>query len=217
MPDSNRVWADRARLQGTVDFSMMFAAHDAFSRDLDRLLQARDEDRLLTPPAIAVWRRFRRFLHDHHTAEDDALWPPLRKRLSDTADIAIMDAMEAEHATIEPLFDRIATGLGDGDRSTAAAGLQELAANLNAHMRHEERAALPLVETHLGPAGWAAFARAARKTAGLRGAPAYLTWLLDDAPATTKGVVLGQLPLPARLIYRNVWEPRYRRRNPAAA
>ena len=47
--------------------------------------------------------------------------------------------------------------------------VQTLGESLGYHnMRHEENEALPLVETFLGPEGWAAFGRAIRKTQGLR-------------------------------------------------
>jgi hypothetical protein len=53
-------------------------------------------------------------------------------------------------------------------------------------MEHEEDHALPLVEAHLGPDGWAAFGKAAGKSEGLRGAAELFPWMLDGAPADTK-------------------------------
>ena len=61
-------------------------------------------------------------------------------------------------------------------------------------MRHEENAALPLVDAYLGRAGWAEFARQIRSTQGISGAAEYLPWLLDGAPAETAKQVLGALP-----------------------
>ncbi len=85
---------------------------------------------------------------------------------------------------------------------------------LTAHMRHEENAALPLVETYLGREGWAAFGQEIRTTqGGIRGGAQYLPWVLDDASGPTTTKFLRQLPVPARLLYRWVWAPRYRRRN----
>jgi hypothetical protein len=78
-------------------------------------------------------------------------------------------------------------------------------------MEHEEDYALPLVEQHLGPEGWAAFGRAAGKSGGLRGAAELFPWILDGAPADTSTRLLGMLPPPARLLYRALWRPGYAR------
>ncbi len=50
----------RATAVGTVDFMMMYVAHDAFDRDLTRLLRAAETDRGLSPEAQATWRLFSR-------------------------------------------------------------------------------------------------------------------------------------------------------------
>jgi hypothetical protein len=119
--------------------------------------------------------------------------------------------MEAEHARIDPLLSQV-------DASLAAAGLAGLAENadalaesLAAHMKHDEDQALPLVEAHLGPGGWAVFRKAVGKSQGLRGGAEFFPWMLDGAPADTSKRLLGMLPPPARLLYRAVWRPGYAR------
>ncbi|MDT3399243.1 hemerythrin domain-containing protein [Streptomyces sp. B1866] len=213
-PDAGQ-WPARApQLAGAVDFTMMFAAHDAFTRHLRRLRHACGHDRILTPRGMDSWRGFTRQLHLHHTTEDTALWPPLRERLATAgglADLAVLDDMEREHLGLDPLLDRVEAALAARDAAAVADLLGVLTANLTEHMRHEERAALPLIERHLGAAGWAAFERSMRRTQGLRGASTYLPWLLDGAPAATQAAVQARLPAPARLLNRRVWTPRYRR------
>ena len=86
-----------------------------------------------------------------------------------------------------------------------------LAQTLADHMKHEENQALPLVEAHLGPAGWAAFRKATGKIQGLRGGAEFFPWMLDGASADTSKRVLSTLPPPARLLYRAAWRPRYGR------
>jgi hypothetical protein len=119
--------------------------------------------------------------------------------------------MEAEHARIDPLISRV-------DASLAATGLTDLAKNISAltaalgsHMQHEEDQALPLVEAHLGPEGWAAFGKAAGTSEGLRGAAELFPWMLDGAATDISKRLLGMLPAPARLLYRVVWRPGYAR------
>jgi iron-sulfur cluster repair protein YtfE (RIC family) len=197
--------------QDQVDFTFMYAAHDAFHRDLRRLAAAVEAGQTADPTMRAGWATFKNQLHVHHTAEDEFLWPALRAKVTRPGDVAVLDAMQAEHARIDPLLSRV-------DASLAAAGLAGLAENastltagLAAHMEHEEDHALPLVEAHLGPDGWAAFRKAAGKSQGLKGGAELFPWMLDGAPADTSKRVLGILPPPARLLYRAVWRPGYAR------
>lgn len=53
-------WNRRNAIAGQVDFTMMYVAHDAFSRDIAQLTTAATAGRGLTPAAVATWRRFRR-------------------------------------------------------------------------------------------------------------------------------------------------------------
>lgn len=201
----------RRPLRGTVDFTFMYAAHDAFHRDL-RYLAAAVEAGQTTDPAVRTgWATFKSQLHVHHTAEDEFLWPPLRQKVTRPEDVAVLDAMQAEHARIDPLLSQVDASLA----ATGHAGLAEnagtLAETLATHMQHEEDQALPLVEAHLGPGGWAAFRKAVGKSQGLRGGAELFPWMLDGAPADTSKRVLGMLPPPARLLYRAVWCPGYAR------
>ena len=199
------------RPAGKVDFTFMYAAHDAFSRDLRRLAAAIEEGRTADPAVRAGWATFKNQLHVHHTAEDRWLWPALRDKVTQPGEVSVLDAMEAEHARIDPLVSRV-------DASLAATGLAGLAENasaltaaLGSHMQHEEDQALPLVEAHLGPQGWAAFGKAAGRSEGLRGAAELFPWMLDGATADTSKRLLGILPPPARLLYRALWRPGYAR------
>ncbi|OPC77943.1 hypothetical protein B4N89_37545 [Embleya scabrispora] len=210
-------WSARSDLVGTVDFTMMFAAHDAFSRDIARMITACKSGRALAPENTAAWDRFKRFLLLRHRTEDTVLFLPLRAAVDDPLDLDMLAAMDVEHARIDPLLDLIDAALADADYGGALVALHESAEELGAHMRHEERRALPLLEARLGRAGWDAFGRSIRKEQGLRGAAEYLPWLLDDAPSALIAAVLKQLPLPARVLYRRVWAPRYHSPARAAA
>src|SRR3984885_8106688 len=73
-----RAFATRARpAPGRVDFTVMYAAHDAFDRDLSRLTEAVRSGRTADPAVRAGWATFKNQLHLHHTAEDIPRWPPL--------------------------------------------------------------------------------------------------------------------------------------------
>jgi len=201
----------RPRPAGRVDFTFMYAAHDAFTRDLRRLADAVQVGRTAEAAVRAGWATFKNQLHVHHTAEDTSLWPPLRQKVTRPEEAAVLDAMEAEHARIDPLLSRVDASLAASDRAGLAGDTQALTAALAAHTEHEEDQALPLIETYLGPQGWAAFRKATGKIQGLRGGAEFFPWMLDGASADTSERVLRMLPPPARLLYRAVWRPGYAR------
>lgn len=83
---------------------------------------------------------------------------------------------------------------------------------LAAHMRHEEEAALPLVEPRIGAAGWNAFGKQVRRAQrGIRAGAQYLSWVLDGVPEQARTAVLSILLPPAPALRRQEWEPKYRR------
>ena len=200
----------RAALTGTVDFTMMYVAHDAFNRDLERLVRASEEGDGLSPAAIATWRSFSKQLHTHHGAEDAALWPRLYAAVTDADEIQILADMEAEHGSLDPRLEQIDAAIKARDAAALDAELKALAQGLSEHMIHEEQAALPLLERRTGKAGWDSFTTEIRgQQGGLKGAAEYLPWVLDGATDETKTQVLSLLPPPARLLYRR-WEKKYR-------
>jgi hypothetical protein len=199
------------RPAGRVDFTFMYAAHDAFSRDLRRLAAEVEAGRTAEPAVRAGWATFNHQLHFHHTAEDKWLWPALRMKVTRPDEISVLDAMEAEHLRIDPLLSLVDAGIAASDQATLAEDVAALAGTLTAHMEHEEDEALPLVDAHLGPDGWAMFGKAAGRSEGLRGAAELFPWMLDGAPAEISRRVLGMLPPPVRLVYRASWRPRYAR------
>ena len=72
-----------------ADVSFMRALHAALRRDLSRLrgAAAQLDGSAGAPPAVlAGWDAFRAQLDNHHSAEDEDLWPVLRGELSDAGD-----------------------------------------------------------------------------------------------------------------------------------
>ena len=175
-------WKRRASLTGSVDFTMMYVAHDAFNRDLARLLRASEAGDGLSAAAIATWRSFSKQLHTHHNAEDAALWPRLYSAVSDEDEIRILKDMEAEHGSLDPRLEQIDAAIEARDDAVLGSELKALAQGLAQHMIHEEEAALPLLERRTGKAGWDSFTKEIRgQQGGLKGAAEYLPWVLDGA------------------------------------
>ncbi|NUR59673.1 MAG: hemerythrin domain-containing protein, partial [Catenulispora sp.] len=168
---------------GRIDFTMMYLTHDAFRRDLRRLRQAADADRADSLGVQTGWANFKRQLTVHHTVEDEALWPRVEAASAGRADAAeILAAMAAEHGRLDSLLDAVDTAMAQHSAALPeiAAGL---AAGLEDHMRHEEEAALPLIQDVLEPGDWAEFGKAMARKQKLSGAAAYVPWVLDGATA----------------------------------
>src|SRR6266852_3493723 len=118
-----------------------------FTRDLKRLTAAVEAGQTADPAVRAGWAMFKKQLHIHHTAEDTSLWPVLRGRVTRPDDVAVLDAMEDEHARIDPQLESVDKALAASDAVSLAESVQALGTGLDAHMRHEENKALPLIET----------------------------------------------------------------------
>lgn len=197
-----------------LDMTMMVTLHDALRRELERLARVAartgdDPRRVLR--AAAGWELFKRFLRVHHTTEDDVLWPVMRRVLAGRPDdLALLDAMEAEHAAIDPLLAAVDAAVLDRDHGARrlADALDALATGLRHHLRHEEDEGLALIDATLTAEQWARFGGAHRARIG-DDAPAYLPWLLDEASPETAERVLGGLPDEIRRAYRDVWRPAY--------
>lgn len=182
-----------------LDMTTMFAYHDALRRDLGPLAQmtARSDG----------WDLFKRFLHAHHDAEDEALWPVVRQALiSGADDLALLAEMEAEHAELAPLLDGIDDALDLGDSAPRARA--DLATRLQQHLTHEEEAALPLIDRTLTEERWMQFGETSAEKVRAH-MPTFLPWLLDGADGERTEEILGHLPEPVGQSYRVEWQPAY--------
>jgi len=100
-----------------LDMSMMFAMHDALRRELVQVARigrrTGDNPGQLLRAALG-WELFKKFLLVYHQSEDDTLWPTLRTNVAGQPDrVALADALEAEHAVIEPLLTAIDAAAAD--------------------------------------------------------------------------------------------------------
>ena len=207
-----RVRARRGETQPDTpaDVGFMRALHAALRRDLSRLREVAgqlDGSAAAPPAVLAGWDAFRAQLDNHHAAEDDDLWPVLRRELSDPGELASVDAMVEEHRHIPPALAAVDAALRGGGDLTDPVG--RLSAVVLDHLAHEEREVLPLLEEHLTQAQWRAFLHKERNRRSPRERPEFLTWILDDAGEQEAAAVLTEMPPPARLVYRRILKPRY--------
>jgi len=196
------------------DMTWMYAMHTALRRELERIARITerpDDDPKLVLRTAAGWEMFKSYLHVHHTTEDDILWPPMRTALPDGSDgLALLDAMEAEHAGIDPLLSSIDAALLDPESGPERLGelTDALATALRGHLDHEEAHGLPLIDSTVTEEQWLAFGveHGKRVSADIA---RYLPWILDDATPEDTAKVLGLLPPPVQQSYRDVWQPAY--------
>jgi hemerythrin-like domain-containing protein len=213
---------------GPIDMIGMYVLHHAFRRDLDRFLRAVPA----TPAADRdAWRRladrwewFAFVLHHHHTAEDDGLWPPLVERVQragDTAGLAVLDAMEAEHAEIDPLlaacragFQRLTVAPDADAKAALEVRLVATRRILDAHLGHEERDAIPLVQRHIDPGLWSRLEQEHFSAGYTFGQTVrVLGWIMDELPPAGREAMLAQPSAGAfRWPYRLLVAPVHRRR-----
>ena len=194
-----------------TDMTMMYLVHDALRRDVAQVarLSAGPGDRSRLAGA-AGWDLFSRFLHVHHTAEDDVLWPMLQTALADRPDdLAIIEALEAEHAAIDPLVAAIERTLRDPEaRGDLGDLVDALATELHEHLRHEERSGLPLMAATLTDEQAFTFSQANGRRIG-DDAPRYFPWILDGARYDDRAHALGRLPDALRQSYEDGWKQAY--------
>ncbi|TNY37829.1 hemerythrin domain-containing protein [Thermomonospora catenispora] len=192
----------------------MKTVHDAFRRELERLARAAEragDDPRLVLRTAAGWEMFTTFLHIHHTAEDDALWPQARQALAGRPDgLALLDEMEAEHAALDPLLSAIDATLADREAAPERLGelLDALATGLREHLRHEEAEAMPLLESVLTEEQVRRFSEVNRDRIGAH-AHRYLPWILDEADEETVARTLAGMPEPVRRAYHDEWRAAY--------
>ncbi|MGW6916639.1 hemerythrin domain-containing protein [Kitasatospora sp. NPDC054939] len=203
-------------MRDRLDMTVTYAMHDALRRELHHLARATaraDPDPRSVLRSAAGWELFREALDAHHAAEDDALWPGLRRALHGRpCSLVRLEVIEAEHAVLARLLEAIDQALDGPDLGLGLFGdlTGSLVAGLRGHLRHEEEAIFPLVQTILSEGEWEHFGHVhARRIRA--DAARMLPWLLDGAPERTATAVLAQL-LPDsadRAAYLHRWQPAY--------
>ncbi|WP_084963218.1 hemerythrin domain-containing protein [Thermoactinospora rubra] len=197
-----------------LDMTMMFAVHDALRRELTHLARITsrtgDDPRRLLAAAVG-WELFKGYLHVHHTSEDDKLWPAMRRAVAGRPDdLALLDAMEAEHAVIDPLLAAIDAAVADADSGHERLGglVDQLTTDLTGHLKHEETDALPLIGATLGEREWTEFGQEHSRRVG-PDARGYLPWVLDGMDEERRAAILGRFPEHLRETYARDWRPAF--------
>lgn len=159
---------DAERAQGM--FRELLYIHTLLRRDLERVNKLAAEVRAGYPVQGVIetvrqletnsplWRlregcwRYCRLLHSHHTVEDAALFPMIRR--ADPSLKRVIDKLEEDHLIVHHITERIAeraaTVAGNDtfeSRTDLAAALDDLESNLLSHLSFEEESLGPLLST----------------------------------------------------------------------
>jgi hypothetical protein len=205
-----------------ADTRMMAVVHRALTRDLERVDLA-----VTTQPYPRGRRRealgehvawLMRFLHEHHTGEDEGLWPLVRERNPGAA--PLLESLEADHRAITPAAERLeaagiryAASSGEGERAELHNALQALNAVLIPHLEREVAEAMPVVSASITHADWYAW----NQERNIKGKPLSELgfvghWLVDGIDPEGYQLVVGEVPAVPRFILLRFFAGSYRRR-----
>jgi iron-sulfur cluster repair protein YtfE (RIC family) len=155
-------------------------------------------------------------LHEHHEAEDQLLWPILMERVP--LEKELIDLMETQHRAVSDAIEGITADIrswsaeaGAAARDRLADALRRLESALTEHLEAEEASVLPLIHEHLTVPEW----KAPQKHAMQHGPKALAAKLnlagvvLEDANPRQRAWFLGEMPGPARVMWRMIGSRRY--------
>ena len=153
-------------------------------------------------------------LHNHHTGEDEHIWPRLLERAAPQAELIIR--MEKQHEVVAERSERVRTLLQTWrrmptDGEELATALDEFTAALVEHLDDEEAHAVPMMRAHITAEEWTRFGQKAFEKFT---DPEKLiaTGALEDVATREEATwFTGDLPLPIKLMWRLVGRRKYAR------
>jgi len=201
-------------------FTIVYLIHEAFRRDIHRLSVAVRSPQLDSAGRGRLgtrWDFIKDQLHHHHRVEDEALWPLVRPKLAGREDqLAVLDAMEAQHVELEPRCLAVDEGFasflarpGEPAGVELAGRLDSLLTLLGAHLDDEESRCFPVIDEALSADEFESFGKATAKAVGMRGSARFFPWIFEGADPVERQAVLNMPPPPVRILCQYVWEPRY--------
>ncbi len=159
-------------------------------------------------------------LEMHHTGEDVILWPLLLERAAPST--GLVETMMAQHHAVDGHIEAITPALTAWAANPTRAGGEHLAqlferltTALVEHLDLEEREILPLASRHVTAAEWNRMGEHGKDSMSPSQLPIMFGLVLEDADDEERAKMLGNLPLPIRLLLRTVgaWQfKRYVRR-----
>jgi hemerythrin-like domain-containing protein len=193
--------------------AMMYVAHHAFRRDLEAFCAAVArtpvDDRATWKALLRRWELFSTALHHHHAGEDAWLWPALIER-AEPDERKLLQAMEGEHAQIDPALEACVTGLrrlGEvGDADARAALVVKMTAAKEAlyrHLAHEETDTMALLQRVLPPQAWQQLDEKFKRSFTPRELTWAVPWIVAELPEEVRdGMFAAPGAAPLKVVYR---------------
>ena len=204
-----------------ADTQMMPIVHSALRRDLVRLRIV-----LGTPEAAEPRRRkalaehvlwLMQFLHDHHSGEDDGLYPLVVRRNPETT--ALVEQMDEDHGAITPAMDSLTAAaqrhLDDAQSpdELLAGAIDSLNEVLNPHLEREEKVMMPVVSRTITDREWRTWDEEFNiKPKGLRKLAEEAHWVLDGLDQDSRDHVEHVVPPVPRFLLLKLLGGGYRRK-----
>jgi hemerythrin-like domain-containing protein len=207
--------SDRPLIQQMVVIHRVFRREFRLLPALIRGVAAHDLDRAKVVADHATG--LLRFVHIHHSGEDELLWPVLLERVEVETDL--IQRMEHQHERVAALLPHAqeqlsawATMPTSEGGAKLAATFEELGSLLNEHLDEEEAQILPLVETHLTVAEWERLGEHARGHLAPPDRMASLAAIVEEADDEERAMFTAVLPPPVLAMFVEQAEPAYRER-----
>ena len=199
----------------------MVVIHRVFRREfglLPALIRGVAADDLERAKAVADHAAgLLRFVHIHHSGEDEFLWPVLLERVEVETDL--IRRMEDQHVHVAALIPRAQELLPSwaAQPSTergeeVATTFEQIAAALDEHLGEEEKQILPLVEEHLTVEEWSRLGQHATASLSPPDLMASLAAILEEADDDERAMFTAVLPPPVLTMFVEQAEPAYRNR-----
>ena len=206
-----RLPGQAAAHDGPVDMTMMYLMHHAFRRDLEAFAKVVPrtpvEERATWLALAQRWELFSTALHHHHAGEDTWIWPFLMER-ADDSERATLQAMEDEHAELDPLLEASAAGFArlrehaDADaRAALAVRIAAARESLGRHLRHEETDAIAVVQRVMTQADWEAVDEHLKESVSLGLLAKAVPWVMHRVPGEVQQQVLAHSGRAHRLLW----------------
>lgn len=146
-------------------------------------------------------------LHNHHSTEDEVLWPKLLERARPQTEL--INRMEQQHEAVAAHIERATELLTEWREGPTPATSTELADTLDRltaalveHLDEEESQLLPLVSEHITAAEWGELAQKSFDKFPRAALPVMLGQVLEDASPEEQHWFTDDLPAFVRVMWR---------------